>query len=59
MIKLHFWQLAAARATALLIGISVGVYWHELFSQYLLWLATVGVAGSLYVLYMVVRQCKK
>lgn len=59
MIKLHFWQMALARATALFIGIVVGAYWHELFSQYLLWLATAGVVGSLYVLYVVVKQCKK
>ncbi len=59
MINLHFWQMAVARVTALFIGIVVGVHWHELFSQYLFWLATVGVVGSFYVLYVVVKQYKK
>ena len=59
MIKLHFWQMAVARITAALIGIVVGAYWHELFSAYILWLAAVGIVGSLYVLYVVVRQYKK
>jgi hypothetical protein len=59
MIKLHFWQMAVARITALLIGIVVGAYWHELFSAQLIWLAAAGVLGSIYVLYVVVKQYKK
>jgi uncharacterized membrane protein YgaE (UPF0421/DUF939 family) len=59
MIKLHFWQLAVARITALLIGIVIGAYWHEFFTFYTLPLVAVGILGSLYVLYVVVKQYKK
>lgn len=59
MIKLHFWQMAVARATALFIGIVVGAYWHEMFVQHLLWLAVLGAVGSLYILFVVYRQYKK
>ena len=59
MIKLHFWQVAVARLTALLIGIVVGSHWYELFATYILPLAIAGVLGSLYVLYVVVTQYKK
>lgn len=59
MIKLHFWQLVVARATALFIGIVVGAYWHELFAAHIIWLAAAGVLGSLYVLYVVVKQYQK
>lgn len=59
MISLHFWQLAVARVTALLIGIVVGAYWHELFIEHALWLAVGGVLGSFYVLFVVRTQYKK
>ncbi len=59
MIKLHFWQMAVARLTALFIGIVIGAYWHEHFAAYIFWLATVGLLGSLYVLYVVIKQYKK
>jgi uncharacterized membrane protein YgaE (UPF0421/DUF939 family) len=59
MIKLHFWQMAVARITALLIGIVVGAYWHEIFTMYILPLAVVGVMGSLYVLFVVFKQYQK
>lgn len=58
MIHIHFWQLAVARITALLIGIVVGAFWHELFTEHLIWLAVVGVVGSFYVLYTVVKGYK-
>ena len=53
MITLHFWQMAVARITALIIGIVVGTYWHEHFANHLIWLAAVGIIGSLYILYVV------
>ncbi len=59
MIKLHFWQMAIARLTALFIGIVIGVYWHEFFTRYITPLAVAGVVGSLYVLYVVMKQYKK
>lgn len=55
MIKIRFWQMAIARFTALFIGIAIGSYWHELFNSYTLPLLVVGVIGSLYVLYIVLR----
>lgn len=58
MINLHFWQMAVARITALLIGIAIGAFWHQLFIQYIIPLVVVGVLGSLYVLYVVVRGCE-
>jgi uncharacterized membrane protein YgaE (UPF0421/DUF939 family) len=59
MIKLHFWQMAVARITALLIGVVVGAYWHEIFTEHLVTLALVGVVGSLYVLFVVFKQYQK
>jgi hypothetical protein len=59
MINLHFWQMAVARITALFIGIVVGAYWHELFIEHIFWLATGGILGSFYVLYVVVKQYNK
>jgi hypothetical protein len=59
MIHLHFWQMAIARVTAALIGIVIGAYWHEIFSKYIIPVAALGVVGSLYVLYVVVRSYKK
>jgi hypothetical protein len=59
MINLHFWQMAVARATALLIGVVIGAFWPEIFRDYLLPLALLGVLGSLYVLYVVINCYKK
>lgn len=51
--------MAIARLTALFIGIVIGVYWHEFFTRYITPLAVAGVVGSLYVLYVVMKQYKK
>ena len=51
--------MAVARITALFIGIVVGVYWHDVLTQYIIDFAVVGVVGSLYVLYVVFRNYKK
>ncbi len=59
MIHIHFWQMAVARITALLIGIVVGAYWHDVLTKYIIDFAVVGVVGSLYVLYVVFRNYKK
>lgn len=59
MIRLHFWQMAIARITALLIGIVVGAYWHDVFAEYIIDFAVVGVVGSFYVLYVVYKNYKK
>lgn len=59
MIRLHFWQMAIARITALLIGIVVGAYWHDVFAEYIIGFAFVGVVGSCYVLYVVYKNYKK
>jgi uncharacterized membrane protein YoaK (UPF0700 family) len=51
--------MAVARITALFIGIVVGAYWHELFTEHVFWLAAAGILGSFYVLHVVVKQYKK
>jgi hypothetical protein len=59
MIRLHFWQMAIARITALFIGIVVGVYWHDVLVKYIIDFAVLGVVGSLYILYVVFKNYKK
>jgi hypothetical protein len=44
------------KASLLLLGIAVGAYWWDFFVDYILYIATVGVTLSLYVIYISLKQ---
>jgi len=51
-----WWQMGVFKLALLAIGVAIGSYWHELFSDSLILLAVIAVLSSAYIAFITLKQ---
>lgn len=51
-----WWQIGIFKLALLSIGVLIGSYWHEFWSNFTVALITVAVVASVYSLFVAIRQ---
>jgi len=51
-----WWQIGIFKLALLAIGIAIGSYWHNFFSDYLVPLIIIAVIASVYIMFISLKQ---
>jgi hypothetical protein len=51
-----WWQMGIIKLTLLAIGVSIGVQWESFFEMYHVFIWSIAIVGSLYGIYISLRQ---
>lgn len=51
-----WWQMGIFKIALLSLGVAVGAYWQEVFSQYLTALIVIAVVAGVYIAYVWFKQ---
>ncbi|AEH61162.1 ribosomal protein L22 [Methanosalsum zhilinae DSM 4017] len=51
-----WWQIGIFKLALLAIGIAIGAYWNEIFSDYLIALIVIAVITNAYIIYVSLKQ---
>ncbi|MCC7160446.1 hypothetical protein IT399_01870 [Candidatus Nomurabacteria bacterium] len=51
-----WWQIGLLKLALLFLGMAIGTYWHEIFSQYINILIIVGIVLGVYLSFVSFKQ---